>query len=91
MPMCAGTGRSSDLSTPAEFRDVLARPERERLNRHRRLTAAGRDEAAAVAEKQVRYVVAAMLAIDDRRRRIVAHAAGAEQVHRVGLLVDRRP
>src|SRR3954469_14225984 len=43
----------SDLSALRELRDVLASAEGQRLNGHRRLAAAGRDKAAAVAEKQV--------------------------------------
>src|SRR4029453_6793218 len=72
---------ASDLSTLCEARDVLARAERECLDGHRRLAATGRHEAAAVAHEQIWHVVAAVITVDDRRSRVVAHATRAEEVH----------
>src|SRR5271168_1793953 len=39
------------------------------------------DEARSVAEKKIPHVVSAMILVDDGTLRIVAHPAGAEQVH----------
>jgi len=52
------------------------------------LATAGGDEAAAVAEEKILYVVGAMVGVDDRSFRIVAHAAGAKQVHRELLFLN---
>src|SRR3954452_6117845 len=81
----SGVGCESDLSPRREPRDVLACSKRQRLNGHRRLSAAGGDETAAVTEKQIPDVVASVVLVDDRRPRIVPHPARAEQMHRRGL------
>jgi len=60
----------------------------QRLNGHGRLAAAGSDETAAVAQEQILYVMGSVVRVDHRSFRIVAHAAGAQQVHRKLLLVD---
>ena len=68
---------------------MLTGTKRQRLNRHRRLTAAGRDKAAAIAHEQIRHVVRAMVLVHDRGVRIVAHAARAEQMQPEVLLRHR--
>jgi len=59
---------------------VIGRPERERLDRHRRLAATGSDEARSVADEEVPHVVRAMVAVHDRITRIIAHARGAQEL-----------
>ena len=71
----------SDRVRAREPRDVVGRAKGERLNRHRRLAAARGDEAASVADEEVRHVVRAMVAVDDGVARIVAHPRRAEQMH----------
>ena len=85
-PRPLGAAGPLDLSALRESRDVLAGAERERLNRHRRLAAARGHEAAAVADERFGTSCAAMIPVDHRCRRVVAHAARAEQVHRRCLL-----
>src|SRR5258705_273590 len=60
----------------------------QRLDGHGGLAAAGGDEAAAVAEEKILYVVGAMVGVDDRSFRIGPHAAGAKQVHRELLFLN---
>jgi hypothetical protein len=55
------------------------------LNRAGRLASTRRDEAAAVAYKKIPYIVRAMIFIDDRSFRRIAHPASAEQVNPEGL------
>src|SRR5262245_14853195 len=76
---------SSDLTLVCEIRDVPGRAEGERHDRHRRLPATGRHEAAAVADEQVRDVVTAVKAVHDGAARIVTHPARAEEM-RCGVL-----
>ena len=58
-------------------------------DRHRRLAAAARDEARAVDDEQILHVVRAIVLVDDRRLRVVPHAARAEQVDAELLALDR--
>ena len=53
-----------DLAGSREPGDVIRGAKRERLDGHRGLTATGRDQAAAIAQKQVRDVVRPVVAID---------------------------
>src|SRR5258708_39404099 len=61
----------------------------QRLDGHGGLAAAGGDEAAAVAEEKILYVVGAMVGVDDRSFRIGPHAAGTKQGHRELLFLNR--
>jgi len=54
LPAGAGCATRLDFAPPREPRDVLAGTERKSLDRHRGLAAAGRDEARAIADEQVR-------------------------------------
>src|SRR4051794_20189030 len=71
-----------DLILAREGGDVFAGSKRECLDGHGGLAPAGSDQAAAIADEQVRHIMAAMVSVDHRGGRVVAHAAGAEQVHR---------
>src|SRR5436190_22829785 len=77
-----------DLSSLRGCRDQLTRSERQRGNRRCGLAPRRRDEAAAVADEQVLHVVRAVVFVDDRRLRVVAHAARAEQVDGLCLRQD---
>ncbi|MNC95172.1 hypothetical protein D3C83_122240 [compost metagenome] len=46
-----------DLSLPRELSDVIRRPERQRLDRERRLASPARHERAAIHDEQVLHVV----------------------------------
>src|SRR5687767_2486942 len=77
----------SDFVASRELRDVVGRAECEGLDGHGRLPTSGRDEAAAITDEEIAHVVGTVEAIDYRRPRIVAHAAGAEQVRAQRALV----
>ena len=79
-----------DFAALRELRDVIARPEGERLDRHRRLPAPRRHHARAVADEQVADVVRPVVLVDDRRLRVVAHARRSQQVRPAGRLGDWR-
>src|SRR5712691_12068661 len=68
------------LSALRESSDVFPGSKRERLDRHRRLAAAAGHERRSVHDEQILHVVRSVILVHDRRLRIVAHAAGAEQV-----------
>src|ERR1043165_4153113 len=72
----------SDLAPLRQVRDSLSGPERQRHDRHGRLAAARRHQAAAVTDEEIRHVVRAVIDIDKRGLRILPHATGAEQVRR---------
>ncbi len=69
--------------------DAVGSAEGERHDGHGGLAAARSDQAAAVAQEKILHVVSLVIGIDDGRFGIIAHAAGAEQVHAKLLLVDR--
>src|SRR3989442_2376836 len=79
----------SDLATPRELGDVLARAVGQGLDRRGRLAPAARDEARAVADEEVPHVVRAVVTVHDRSTRVVAHAARAQQVGRERGLLHR--
>src|SRR5437879_11168972 len=79
----------SDLATPRERGDVLAGPVGQGLYRRGGLASAARDEARAVADEKVPHVVRAVVAVHHRCARVVAHAAGAEEVGRERRLLHR--
>ena len=60
----------------------------QRHDGHGWLAAAGGDETAAVAKEKIRDVMGAMVGIDDGGLRVIAHAAGSEQVDGEILLGD---
>src|SRR6267154_1599553 len=72
-----------------ESGDAVRRAVGQGLDGHGRLAAAGGDQAAAVTEEKVFDVVGSMVGVDYRFLGIIAHAAGAEQVHGKLLLLDR--
>src|SRR5262245_55911410 len=74
-----GTSRL-DLVQSREPGYVVGGAERQCLNRHRRLPATRRHEARSIADEEVRHIVRAVVAIDDRVPRIVAHPRGPEQL-----------
>ena len=69
--------------------DMLGRPKSQRLYGFSRLPPTGCHEAAAIADKQVRHIVGAMIFVHHRGRRVVAHASGPQQVRGEGLRPDR--
>src|SRR6266478_9307539 len=77
-----------EFAALGEGHDAVAGPEGQRHNGHRGLAATGRDQATAVAQEQIFYVVGLVIGIDDGSFGIIAHAAGAEQVHAELLFVD---
>src|SRR3989442_8467849 len=79
----------SDLATPRELGDVLARAVGQGLDRRGGLAPAARDEARAVADEEVPHVVRAVVAVHHRCARVVAHAAGAEEMGRERRLLHR--
>src|SRR3989454_7288765 len=81
----------SNLAAPRELGDVLAGAVGQGLNRRGRLAPAARDEARAVADEEVPHVVRAVVAVDDRGPRVVAHAARAQEVGREVRLLHRLP
>src|SRR5258708_33667110 len=72
-----------------ESGDAVCRAVGQGLDGHGRLAAAGGDPGSAVPEKKGFYVVGSMVGVDDRFFGIIAHAAGAEQVHGKLLFLDR--
>src|SRR3954468_18356649 len=60
---------------------MICGAERQRLNHHRWLTAPRRDEAAAIADKEIADVVRAVVSVYHRLTWIVPHAGRAEQVY----------
>src|SRR5580658_3364633 len=69
-----------DLAPFCKLTNVIGSAERKRLNRHGGLATTGSHEARSVAQEQVRYIVRAMIFVDHGSCRIVAHAAGTQQV-----------
>ncbi len=56
------------------------------------MAAAGGDQAAAVAEEEIFYVMGTVVGVDDGGLGIVSHAAGAEEVHgELGFADGLRP
>ena len=83
-----GNRSSTEIAASGESADTIRSAVSQCLNGHGGLSAPGRDETTAVAQKQILYVMRAVVRIDDRTLRIVAHAAGAEQVHGELLFVN---
>lgn len=79
---------SGQFAALGEGHDAVGGAESQRHDGHSGLAAAGRDQAAAVAQEEIFYVVRLVIGIDDRRFGIFAHAAGAEKMHAELLLVD---
>ena len=77
-----------EVAAFGEGRDAVGGAEGQRHDGHGGLAAARSDQAAAIAEEKILYIVSLVIGIDDRSLRIVAHAAGAEQVYAELLLVD---
>ncbi len=73
--------RLGDIAALGEGGDAVGGAEGEGFDSHGRLAAAGGYEAAAVAEEEIFYVVGAVIGIDDGGFGVVAHAAGAEEMH----------
>ena len=68
--------------------DAVGRAEGQRHDGHRGLATAGGYEAAAIAEKEIFYVVSLVIRVYNGSLGIVAHATRAEQVDAELLLVD---
>lgn len=69
-----------DSSPIEESRDSVCGPERECLNRHRRLTATRSDKVAAVNNEEIRHVVSTMISVHNRRPRIISHSTSPKQM-----------
>ena len=81
-----------DLAALGEGGDAVGGAEGEGFDGHGGLAAAGSDQATAVTEEEIFYVVGAVVGIDDGGFGVVAHAAGAEEVHgELGFLNRLRP
>ena len=78
----------ANLSALRERGDAVGGAEGQRFDGHGRLAPAGSHEAAAVTEKKIFYVMGSMIGVDHRRFRVIAHAAGAQQMHRELLFGD---
>ena len=88
----ANGGLSGEITAFGESGDAVGCAKGERFDRHGGLAATGRDEAAAVAQEKIFYVVGAVVGVNDGGFWIVAHAAGAEEMHGKLLFLDgRRP
>ncbi len=84
--------RLGDFAALRQRGDAVGGAEGQGFNGHGGLAAAGGNQAAAVAEEEIFYVVGAVVGIDDGGLGIVAHAAGAEEVHgEFGFLDGVRP
>src|SRR5258708_13087227 len=70
--------------------NAVGRAVGQRLDGHGGLATARGDEAAAVAEEKILYVVGAMVGVDDRSFRIVPHSAGTKQEHPQPLLFTQQ-
>src|ERR1051325_727689 len=77
----------ADFTAFGKRGNVVGRAESERHDGHGGLAASGGHQAAAVTQEKVLHIVCAMVCIDHRCLRIIAHAAGAEQVHAKLLLL----
>src|SRR5215471_5923538 len=80
---CGSATATSGIEVPAfcQVTDAIRGTEGQRHDGHGRLAAAGSYQASAIAEEKVLHVVRLVVPIDYRRLGIVAHPAGAEQVH----------
>ena len=77
-----------EVAALGERHDAIGGTKRQRHDGHGRLAAAGGDQAAAIAEEKIFYVVSLVIGIDDGSFGILAHTTGAEQVDTELLLVD---
>src|SRR5580658_23267 len=82
-------GLGGEVAAFGQSADTIAGAEGKCFDGHGGLSAAAGDEAAAVAEKKILYVVRLVVGIDHRSFRIVAHAASPEQVHAEFLFARR--
>src|SRR5258708_7347987 len=76
----AQTVLQSDFAALGKGGNAVGGAESERFDGHGGLAPAGGDEAAAIAEKKILDVVGAVVRINDRGLRIIAHAAGTEKM-----------
>src|SRR5438874_1614054 len=77
----------ADFTALGKRGNAVGRAESERHDGHGGLAASGGHQAAAVTQEKVLHIVCAMVCIDHRCLRIIAHAARAEQVHAKLLLL----
>src|SRR5258708_37942559 len=76
----AQTVLQSDFAALGKGGNAVGGAESERFDGHGGLAPAGGDEAAAIAEKKILDVVGAVVGINDRGLRIIAHAAGTKKM-----------
>src|SRR5258708_16862980 len=81
--------RLGDFAALRQRGNAVGGAEGEGFDGHGGLAAAGGDQAAAVAEEEIFYVVGLVVGIDYRGFVVVAHAAGAEEVHGELRFLDR--
>ena len=81
--------RLGDFAALGQRGDTVGGAEGQGFDGHGGLAAAGGNQAAAVAEEEIFYVVGAVVGIDDGGFGVVAHAAGAEEVHGELRFLDR--
>src|SRR5258707_4332825 len=85
----AQTVLQSDFAALGKGGNAVGGAESERFDGHGGLAPAGGDEAAAVAEKKILDVVGAVVRINDRGLRIIAHAAGTEKMEGEIVFLNR--
>jgi len=77
-----------EFAALGEGHDAVAGPEGQRHNGHRGLAATGRDQAAAVAQEQIFYVVGLVIGIDDGSFGIIAMRQVPSRCNAELLFVD---
>jgi hypothetical protein len=80
-PSFAGAVQGSNLPLARRVGNVFGGPERERLDRHRRLAATARHETTAITYEKVRHVVRAVEPIDNGALGIIPHATGTQKMY----------
>src|SRR5260370_13507313 len=83
------TKLGADFAALRQRRNSISGAEGQRLDGHGGLAAARSHQAAAIAKKEVLYVMRPVVRINHRRLRIVPHSAGAKQMHAKLLLPSR--
>src|SRR5260370_10492031 len=78
-----------DFAALRQRRNSISGAEGQRLDGHGGLAAAGSHQAAAIAKKEVLYIMRPLVRINHRRPRIVPHSSGVKQMHAKLLFPSR--
>ena len=78
----------AEFAALGQGHDAVGGAEGQRHDGHSGLAASGSDQAAAITQEKIFYVVGLVIGINDGSFGIFTHAAGAEQVHAELLFVD---